>query len=112
MRSYTLSPSPYTLSFLSIRPESDLHFRPRPFWRGRCRFLALFGCRGLDSVARQQLDRQVVVTLCTTGLWVIEEDRFAVTGRLGQADISRNHSLEELVFEKLAEILGDLLGEI
>ena len=35
-----------------------------------------------------------------------------MTGRFGEADVARNDGLEELFAEEVAEVLGDLLGEV
>src|SRR5208337_3323668 len=43
---------------------------------------------------------------------VIEENRFAETGRLGQPNVPRYHSREDLVAEEVPQIVPNLMGEI
>ena len=43
---------------------------------------------------------------------VVEGDGFAVTGGLGEADVAGNGGFEEFFLEEVAEVGGDLLGEV
>ena len=46
------------------------------------------------------------------GAGVVGEDRLAETGGFGQADAAGNDGFEDLVFEELPQVGGDLAGEV
>ena len=62
---------------------------------------------------RQILVRQLEIRLGSAGAAVINCHGLAIRlGASGQPDIPGNHGLEEAILEKLAQCLGNLLGQI
>src|SRR5208337_4962048 len=55
---------------------------------------------------------QVKITGGSLAIGVVEENRFAETWRFGQANIARYHSGENLVTEKIPQIVANLVREI
>src|ERR1700722_1098641 len=65
---------------------------------------------GLCTV--QNLLCQLNVTFRTLGTGVVCQNRFAKARCLSQANTPRNDSLEDLVFEEIAQVGGNLPGQI
>ena len=53
-----------------------------------------------------------MIGLGAPGFGVVERDGLAVAGSFGEPDIARDHGFEQLVAKEVAEIFGDLLGEV
>lgn len=74
--------------------------RPRAFFLGDC------------SVMIENLVSQLDVAFSALGPDVVGDDGFAVAWRLSQADVSRDHGIEDIRFKELAEFSRYLFGEI
>ena len=73
---------------------------------------AAFSAGADDAVALEELGGKVAVGFGTARLGVVDGDGLAVTRGFCQADVAGDSGGEELVLEELAEVGGDLLGEV
>ena len=70
--------------------------------------------RGFDGqlVPAQQLAGELDIGLRARAAQIVEQRRLAVGGCLGQADIARDHRIEDLVAEMPADIGRDHVAQI
>src|SRR2546422_391060 len=52
------------------------------------------------------------VTRCPSAFRVVKQDRFSITRRFGQPDVSGNQRVEDLVAEKILQVVPDLVREV
>src|ERR1700722_9834056 len=60
----------------------------------------------------QKLLCQLYVAFSALGAGVISQNRLAETWRLGEANTTWNDGLEDLIFKKVAQVRGNLPGQI
>jgi hypothetical protein len=55
---------------------------------------------------------QIQIAFCTFGMDIVQEDRFSVTGGFTEPDVPWDDCLENLIFEVIFYLMGDLVGEV
>ena len=68
--------------------------------------------RDVRSVPGDELSRHAHVGLSAHGSNVVDDNRLAEAGRLGQSDISRNDRVVHLAAEIFASVGGNLAGQV
>src|ERR1700744_1545902 len=77
-----------------------------------CRSFTPFRFRAFDVVACEEFESKFAVGLGSSRFGIVERYRLSMAGSLGEANITRDRGLEELVVEEALEVFVDLLREV